>query len=367
MDPENGVSFSEERKMETLGNAGCVRQFARFAREHGIPLGALLDDELRAIVASSEVADRVPAHAIIDLLQICSIGMNRAALGASSVAWAKINGGFGPLSLMWDHAPTLAEATRVNRQYAHLENGAVAFHCLEEGDEIVFQHILMVPARYGGSQFVEASLALDLRIFRKILDDENWSPLRLELTHSSPPNVRVQHGLFRCSMDFGADRNAIVVRRSDLKRPAPNGNVQMFAFLERQIQSAGHDIPDDLPRRVDKIIAARLAEGRATLDHVAREVAMSPRALQRQLADHELAFADLLTDVRKRITHEYFRSEKRPNLTELAHRLGYSDNSAVSRFLRKHLDTGAKALRFHAGHGAGHKFGRSEFALNSLC
>ncbi|AOH87224.1 hypothetical protein AWL63_23990 (plasmid) [Sphingomonas panacis] len=207
----------------------------------------------------------------------------------------------------------------------------------------------MVPARFGASQFVEASLTLEVRIIRMILGSENWSPVRVELAHHAPPTIRIQQNIFRCPMDFNSDRNAVVLKRRDLKQPSRNGNAQMFAFLERQIRTEDSAAPVELPRRVEQIIAAKLVRGEATLEHVAHGLGMSPRALQRHLAGHNLAFADLLIEVRTRITDEYFGGERRPNLTALAHRLGYSDNSAVSRFLRKHLNTGARALRAQKG------------------
>jgi AraC-like DNA-binding protein len=331
--------------MKAFGNAGCIRQFARFTREQGIPFDSMLDDELRAVLVASETTDHVPAHAIVDMLQICSIYTNRSDLGASVAAWANVSGGFGPLSLVWEYSPNLAEAIRVNRRYIHLENAAVSFEVSEERDGLALQHLLMVPARFGGSQFIEASLTLDLRIIRMILGDSNWSPVRLELAHPAPSSARTQHALFRCPIEFGADRNAILVRRSDLERPAQNGNAQMFTYLEDHIWRTNAAIPDDLPRQVYGLITAKLVSGQATLEHIAHDLAMSPRALQRHLALHNLAFTTILMEVRKRVAEEYFRCEKRPNLTQLAHRLGFSDDSSTSRYLRKYLGTGARSLQ----------------------
>jgi AraC-like DNA-binding protein len=331
--------------MEAMVNAGAVRQLVRFAREIGICLESVIDKELQAIAVASASVERVPAHAIVDMLQLCSIYTDRPDLGASVAAWAKVRGGFGPLSLSWEYSPTLAETIRVNQRFIHVENRAVAFHVTEEGDEVALQHLLMVPARYGGSQFIEASLTLDLRVARMVLGNDSWSPARIELTHPAPPSTRFQRTLFRCPIEFGANRNAIVIKRSDMMRPAPNGDAQMFAYLERHLQSVDDAGSADLPRRVKQLISANLANGHATLEKVARCLAKSPRTLQRQLAEHNLTFATLLAEVRRRTTEEFFRSEQRPSLTRLADRLGYSDNSAASRYLRTNFHTGAKALR----------------------
>ena len=57
-----------------------------------------------------------------------------------------------------------------------------------------------------------------------------------------------------------------------------------------------------------------------------------------------MTFTDVLTTVRHRIAADYFAYQRRPNLAELAHRLGYGEASAASRFLRDHFRAGARTL-----------------------
>lgn len=62
--------------------------------------------------------------------------------------------------------------------------------------------------------------------------------------------------------------------------------------------------------------------------------------MQRRLAEHGVSFSQLLDEVRMRVADEYFRTAPRPNLAVLAHRLGYSEASAASRFLRERMGAG---------------------------
>ncbi|HEX7855107.1 MAG TPA: AraC family transcriptional regulator ligand-binding domain-containing protein [Sphingobium sp.] len=330
--------------MEAMANAGALRQFERYARENGLALETLLDDELKAILAASATADRVPAHALIDMMQICSVISGRADLGAAAATWANFRGAYGPLSLLWDHAPSFKEATRVNERFVHTSNAAVALHIEDEGEELALQHILMIPLRYGGSQFIEASLALELRVARMVLG-EAWSPVRIEFDHPAPSNTRYHRTIFRCPLEFGADRNAMIILRCDFTRQAVGGNPHMFAYLEKHLESLDRDLPEDLQYEVEQVVAANIADGQATLEHVAQALALSERTLQRHLAAYDTNFANILDKVRQRIVVEYFRVERRPNIIQLAHRLGYSDATSVSRYLRKHFNAGARALR----------------------
>src|SRR3546814_6993133 len=94
-------------------DAGALRQFISLARMSGLDLDAILDDELRAIAASAAHAERVTAHAIVDMRQICSAVAGRPALDFAFAQWGNIRGD-GPLSLLWDHCSTQVEANRVN-------------------------------------------------------------------------------------------------------------------------------------------------------------------------------------------------------------------------------------------------------------
>jgi AraC-like DNA-binding protein len=335
-----------EVRMTALADAGAMRQFVRFARATGLPLNSILDDELAAIAAASETADRIPAHGIIDMLQVCAVVSGRGDLGVALAAWGNMRG-YGPISQMYDHCPTLAEAFRINQHYVHRESAALRSVVEDDGDEIAIRHIVCIPARYGASQFIEATLTLELRVGR-ILLGEDWSPLRLELEHPAPADTSYQRMVLRCPIEYGADRSAMVIARADLLRPSRTGNPHMLSYLERHIWNAELARPIDLVSQAEQVIAARLAGGRVNLAAVAQALAVSPRTLQRKLTARGLTFALVVDTVRRRAATEYFNNEVRPNLTQLAHRLGFGDASAASRYLRTQMDTGVRALRRRA-------------------
>src|SRR3546814_11488518 len=90
---------------------------------------------------------------------------------------------------------------------------------------------------------------------------ENWSPLRAEFQHSAPGDYRIHRQLFRCPLEYGAERSAVVVSRDDIRRPTPHGNAHLLAFLEQHLESVRRAMPVDFVGQVDQIIAANLASG----------------------------------------------------------------------------------------------------------
>ena len=264
----------------------------------------------------------------------------RPDLGISFAAWGNLRG-YGPLSLLWDHCPTFGEAIRVSRRFLHVESGALSTTSEEQGDEVVLRNILLAQTRYGGSQFVESIMALSMLIGRLILG-EGWAPVRIEFQHTAPANTRSHSNLFRCPVEFGADRCIMVVKKADLSRRTGVGNAHMLAYLERHLEATETAWPTSLEQQVERIISTNLVDGTASLDQVAGVLRINSRTLQRQLATCGLTFNQVVERVRRREAEAYFRSVARPNLPELAYRLGYGDASAVSRFLRSKLGVGVR-------------------------
>lgn len=319
-----------------------MQQFLRYARVTGIDLERVLSPDLLAILLGSGSVESVPALAMVDTLQLCAIVADRPDLGVAFAAWCNLRG-YGPLSLLWDHCPTVEDSIRVSGRFLHLETEAIGSRLAEEGDDIVLQQFMMIPARYGGSQYLECTMTLQMRVLQLIMG-EDWHPVRMEFAHPPPPRLGFHRAVFRCPLVYDAERTALVLPRSDLPRRSPNGNAHLLAFLEQQLDRNPRRRSESPVAPVQRIIAASLAGEAITLEKTAELLSTSPRSLQRRLAGCGESFAGLLAAERKRTAEEYFATQTKPNLAELAYRLGYTEASAASRFLRAHMRTGSRPL-----------------------
>lgn len=325
-----------------IAHPASMQQFLRFAPVTGIALDRVLYPELLAILHGSDSVESVPAYAMVEALQLGAIVAERPDLGAAFGAWCNLRG-YGPLSLLWDHCPTVEDSIRVSGRFLHLETEAIGSRYVQEGDDIALQQFMMIPVRYGGSQFLECTMTLQMRVLQLILG-EDWHPLRMEFAHPAPPRLTVQRSVFRCPLIYGADRTALVLHRAELGRRSPNGNAHLLAFLEQQLERTAAARQPSAAQAVQRIIAANLAGEAITLERTAQLLSISPRSLQRRLAECGESFASVLTGERQRTAEEYFATQAKPNLAELAFRLGYAEASAASRFLRRHMRTGVRPL-----------------------
>jgi AraC-like DNA-binding protein len=328
--------------VQPLAHAAALQQFERYARIAGIAIDAILSDEHMAVLADARTSEQVPAQALVDIIQLVAIAARRGDLGVGFAMWCNLHG-YGPLSLLWDHCVSVEQLLRLSGRYLHLETEAIGSTAIAEGDDIAIVQFLTVPTLLGGSHYLEATITLQLRTIRLILG-EHWHPVRMEFAHPGPDQPGFHRSVFRCPLVFDADRTALVLHRDDLTRESPNGNAHLTAYLERQLETARSIRRNDVLQPLERLVAANLAGGGLTLDQAAAGLGIGARTLQRALAAGAMRYGDVLTSVRRRIADEYFAVHRKPDLSELAHKLGYGEASAASRFLRETYRAGMREL-----------------------
>jgi AraC-like DNA-binding protein len=133
---------------------------------------------------------------------------------------------------------------------------------------------------------------------------------------------------------------------SFLDTPIQTGDSGLQAILSCYAEDslAGHKDMTSLGMRTRRLIAASLANGSGTIRHVAENLAMTPRTLQRKLADEGIRFNDLLDDTRRDLAVQYL-NDPHLGLTEIAFLVGYSDLTAFHRAFRRWFDQTPYAFR----------------------
>jgi AraC-like DNA-binding protein len=139
---------------------------------------------------------------------------------------------------------------------------------------------------------------------------------------------------FGCKAWFKVDRNALVFRSSDFDRPFVTQNEELLkaigAQLETELQerNPGADVGEQVKRTLKRSLAGK----RPTLQHVAQELCMSVRTLQRRLTEAGITFQRLVEHTRRELAHHYLK-QSTVELNEAAYLLGYEDaNSFIRAF-----------------------------------
>jgi len=122
------------------------------------------------------------------------------------------------------------------------------------------------------------------------------------------------------------------------------------AVLRQLLETQANDILARQPARtglalqVQQALAPRVAGGDTSVATLAREMAMSPRTLQRRLAAEGVSYHDLLDDARKAAASRHL-TESTLAIGEVAYLVGYSEPAAFHRAFKRWFGTTPEAFR----------------------
>ena len=161
--------------------------------------------------------------------------------------------------------------------------------------------------------------------------DGQIKPLRVELRRTAQ-NREMLEEHYGCGVRFKAGRNAIVFRSGDLDRPFVTHNEDLLAVVGPQLDTElqERDRRADVGEQVKHTLKRSLAGKRPTLQHVARELRMSARTLQRRLTGAGVTFQQLVENTRRELARHYLKHST-VELNEAAYLLGYEDGNSFFR------------------------------------
>lgn len=149
---------------------------------------------------------------------------------------------------------------------------------------------------------------------------------------------------------FGAGANTATFDAQLLDWPVPNADVSLYPVLCRHAEQllaqrqAETDTGGTIDAQVHAAIVAGLRQGSARLATVAATLAVTPRTLQRKLADAGTSFQALLDQARYGLARDYLR-EPDLSLVDIAFLLGYQEQSAFNHAFRTWSGTNPGAWR----------------------
>jgi AraC-like DNA-binding protein len=148
-------------------------------------------------------------------------------------------------------------------------------------------------------------------------------------------NDDVYRAYFGSPIRFGAARNALVMRSTDLDRPFPGHNPELLQILTPALAAALGELQgrSSISEQVKVLLKRCLASGRPELTDVARELAMSERTLQRRITDEGTTFRELLVEARQELGRQLL-TDPSAEIDEVACLLGYQDASSFYRAFR---------------------------------
>ena len=254
----------------------------------------------------------------------------------------------GPVGLLFDASATLRRGLeRMCRSLTTWQEGtSVGLH--DEEDVLVWTYRIEDPLIWPRRQESEYTLAATVTIARNAFG-ASARLLEAHVEHAAPADTTPLARVLGIRPQYGQPGNRLVFARADADRIHRQEDAEMMAMLDRHLEDLRHPIgAEGMIGRVRTLIALHLGHRAITVPMVARELAVSPRTLQRRLAEDGTSLRALVNQVRVDLGRVHLRDSRASN-AEIARSLGYADATAFWRAFKAGTGSAPSAFRRSGG------------------
>lgn len=233
----------------------------------------------------------------------------------------------GPISLLLSHQGTARDVLEAMVRYQKVMNEVIVLSIEEAGGEAILRAGISGAYR---PQSIELLLGMTCRVVSELVGGR-WHPDCAHFVHPAPDDLSVHRRVFQCPLIFDSDFNGLVCSSASLDAPNPSAESVMARHAQRYLEMLVPDAIGSVTERARRTLFLLLPAGRATLEHLADNLDLHPRSLQRTLEKEGKTFATLLNEVRRELALRYL-STSTHSITLIAHMTGYATPSSFTRW-----------------------------------
>lgn len=316
----------------------------KFADRQGVTSDALLSGtgiDPRTLVAS-KVDDYVPLPQAANAFRLAADATNNPFVGlhAAETIMPPVRHAHMFASLA---APDLRTALhKLAEHYSRVVKIPASF--TEQGNFGTFEYRLSGVGQ-DSPELVDFVAARFLRIVERALG-RKWHPAATQLSRTTPRYTFEHRCVFGGAIEFAQSINRFHIDRKLLSTPLPGADETLFAILDAccdRLIAASKDDQDSLDQLRTYIVES-LDNESAAADAAASYLGMSRSRMQRILKRQGTCFQCFLDTTRKEMAHHYLTETDFP-LSEVALLLGFSEQSALTRAVKRWFGVSPKLYR----------------------
>jgi AraC-like DNA-binding protein len=240
----------------------------------------------------------------------------------------------GTLGYAWLSSSTLRMALKCVVRYWRIVIADVAVRLDETREGVEFVH---TPSELDGTlDRIRGDIVLAI-LYDMCRTNFNhaFSPRCVAFRHLAPADISRYASLFGCTVLFGADANRLLISSADADRPLPTGNQDLAAAHDAiLVEQLARLNKTDVVARCQESLLRRMTSGEFSEEHIARDLHMSRRSLQRQLAQAGATYQSLVDNTRRDMALRYIQDPAK-SFTDITFLLGYSQQSVFTRVFRR--------------------------------
>jgi len=241
----------------------------------------------------------------------------------------------GTYGYLLTNAPTIGRFLQLAEQfYPTFYRGSV-LRLRRDGDLGSLEYLVHGGAAATGRHDNEWSLGFFADFIARRLDD-GWVPLRTEFTHREPADTTALRRVFGGDIRFGAPRTAFVFETTILPRRINDTDAGLLRVLTDQAEILLREYaqPNAFEATVRLQILETLEQGDASLERVARNLALSRSTLKRRLAACGRTFRELRDSIVEEVSTRAL-AETASEVSAVAAKVGYAELSSFDRAFKR--------------------------------
>lgn len=184
----------------------------------------------------------------------------------------------------------------------------------------------------------ETAIALMVGFLKHFMDFKN---IRLHAVHfqsAAPKHAALYAQYFGCKVRFSQPCSEVLLPVQELSAPFLQGDQTLQQLLTQQAQSLLQKLPHSTQtdQRLQQAILTGLQKNQFQIEHIAGQLNIPVRQLQRHLQQQGASYQQRMQEVRCMLAEQYLR-DPHLSLQEIALLLGYSEQSAFQRAFKRWL------------------------------
>jgi DNA-binding SARP family transcriptional activator/AraC-like DNA-binding protein len=229
-------------------------------------------------------------------------------------------------------APTLRDGFHISSQYLHLLTTNARLEVEAETDqEVTFSYRYLDADAHGADMALQFSVAIFCARARAGMG-RPIAPVRVAFKQPAPRSHRAFSETFGTSVvDFGAPVTTFTLRTGDLDRPMPGADPVLARILARYADTLAPPASPTWEQEFRSLLSQELEDGAPSLTAMARRMSLSPRTVQRQLAELGTSWRAELDAARQWRASQLQGRDP----ASAARHLGYAHPRSVSRAIQR--------------------------------
>ncbi|HEX7857038.1 MAG TPA: AraC family transcriptional regulator ligand-binding domain-containing protein [Sphingobium sp.] len=253
-----------------------------------------------------------------------------------------------PLVQAMKHSPSFGEALKFVTSHSYVHSRAALIWMRPTGSEgdVLLGHDILLDGLPHRTQAVEQILLVAHHAAMEATGGLVRAR-RIDFRHQPVSPLRTYRHIFGCEVRFGQAADCLLFRAGDLTVPTlspdADAHAEVAAFIDAQYPQRRRPFH----ARVRGILMHLIGAEGCTNDRVAAALNLHGRTLHRRLQEEGTSFQQIKNEVRRDMML-YYLQRTDIDLSHVSERVGFAEQSAMTRYCRKCFDLSPTQLRAEA-------------------